>query len=92
MSLYTAGMEWLPADRLDVLKVATPLLLSGLVPSGVVPSRNVTAPVGLPLAEVTVAVNVTDWPNVDGLADDVRLVLVLASLTTWETVDDVLLR
>ena len=85
-------MEWEATDRADVLKVATPLLLSVPVPRVVVPSLNVTVPVGVPLDEVTVAVNVTDWPNVEGLADDVSAVLVLTSLTTCETVADVLLR
>ena len=35
-------------------------------------SVNVTVPVGVtdPVAGDTVAVNVTDWPDTDGLADD----------------------
>jgi len=49
-------------------------------PIPVVPSRKVTFPVGVPAAEVTVAVNVTDWPKPDGLALLVRLVEVEAYL------------
>src|SRR5262249_4814771 len=50
----------------------------------------VTEPLGVPAAEVTVAVNVTDWPTTDGFWLDVRLVVVAAPLTTWLTVLDVL--
>ena len=43
------------------------------VPSVVEPSMNVTVPVGIPepgASPVTVAVNVIDWPNTDGLAEE----------------------
>ena len=46
------------------------------MPSVVVPSLNVTVPVGVPAPgalTVTVAVNVTDWPKTDGLADEVSV-------------------
>ena len=33
------------------------------------PSLNVTVPVGVPLLAPTVAVKVTDWPNVEGLSE-----------------------
>jgi hypothetical protein len=61
----------MPADRVPVPRVT-------------VPSRNVTVPDGLPApgaTAVTVAVKVTDCPKTEGLAEDVRLVLVLALLT-----------
>src|SRR5205809_919293 len=61
----------------------------------VAPSRKLTAPVGVPApgaVTVTVAVKVTDCPNTDGLAEDVRLVLVFALLTTCETAALVLVR
>ncbi len=51
-----------------------------LLPSGVVPSRNWTAPPGVPVLpplSATCAVNVTDCPTVDGLASETRLVLVV---------------
>src|SRR5438874_2538938 len=56
-------MVWLPMDRADVLYVATPLAFSVPVPRTVAPSLNVTVPVGMPLAPVTVAVSVTCWPT-----------------------------
>jgi hypothetical protein len=49
-----------------------------------VPSRNVTVPEGLPApgaTTATVAVKVTLCPKTDGLADEARLVVVLALLT-----------
>ena len=50
---------------------------------------NVTDPVGVPLPETraTVAVNVTFWPNVDGLTELATAVVVAieAGLTTWTT-------
>ncbi len=55
------------------------------LPITVAPSRKLTVPAGLPApgaTTATVAVNVTLWPKTDGLAEDVRLVLVLALLTT----------
>jgi hypothetical protein len=54
----------------------------------VAPSRKLTVPVGDPAPgafTVTVAVNVTDWPKTDGLADEARVVVVFALLTTCET-------
>ena len=54
------------------------------LPITVAPSRKLTVPVGDPApgaVTVTVAVNVTDCPNTDGLTDDVRVVAVLALLT-----------
>ena len=60
---YAAVTECVPAVSVDVVKVATALLLSVPVPSVIVPSRKVIAPVGVPLlVEVTVAVNVTGVP------------------------------
>ena len=37
-----------------------------------------------------VAVNVTVWPDVEGLADESSAVVVLSWLTFWLTADDVL--
>ena len=47
-------------------------------PMFVVPSKNVTVPVGVPDAVDTVAVKVTLWPNVEGLFDDMIVLVVLA--------------
>jgi hypothetical protein len=44
------------------------------VPRVVVPSVNVTVPVGVPPVPVTVAVKVTCWPSVDGFGEEMRLV------------------
>jgi len=58
------------------------------LPTVVAPSRKLTVPAGVPApgaVTVTVAVKVTLCPKTDGFAEDVRLVLVLALLTTWLT-------
>jgi len=72
---YTAVIEWLPAARLLVVSVATNDAFSAPVPSDVVPSMNVTVPVGVPAGVgVTVAVKVTDWPTFAGFAEDTTAV------------------
>ena len=54
------------------------------VPNCAPPSRNLTLPVGVVIpAGETVAVNVTDWPEVEGLADEAKRVAV--TLTTFAT-------
>ena len=58
---YTAVMGWVPTLRMVVLKVATPAL-SVTVPRVVVPFLKVTEPVGVPVAEETVALKVTACP------------------------------
>jgi hypothetical protein len=78
---YTAVMEWAPRERVDVAKVATPPV-SGAVPSVVLPSLNVTVPVGVPAALFTVAVKVTFWQKADGLGEEVSVVVVATLLTT----------
>ena len=57
-----------------MLNVAVPPAESVPVPSVVVPSRNVTEPVAV--LGVTVAVNVTLCPKIDGFRDDVKAVEV----------------
>ena len=57
--------------RFVVSNVATPDAFSVLVPSVVVPSLNVTVPVGVTApgaVPATVAVKVVDWPKVEGFA------------------------
>ena len=55
--------------------------------SCVVPSKNVTLPVGVPSPPDTVAVRATDCPGTDGFGLDVRetfgSVLPLAVFTVW---------
>ena len=60
------------------MNVATPELFSGTVASVVEPSLKVTEPVGVALPEfgVTVAVNVTDCPTVEGFTELVSVVVV----------------
>ena len=70
---YTAVIEWLPTASAEVTNVAIPEPSKVPVPSIVEPSMNVTVPVGIPepgASPVTVAVNVIDWPNTDGLAEE----------------------
>jgi len=76
-------MLWLPGASDDVLNVAFPALFRVPVPNVVggviVPSRKVTAPVGVPApgaAAVIVAVRVTAWPKVAGLGETANVVIV----------------
>jgi len=82
-------IECAPTLRSVVLKVATPVALIVPVPSVVVPSRNVTVPVGVPepgASAATVAVKVSDWPKEPGLALEVSEVVVADWLTTTSPV------
>ena len=79
---YTAVIERLPAEREEVVYVAVaeaPLPDNVPLPKTVVPSLNMTVPVGVlvPPALVTVAVNVTESPIFEGLLFDAILVTVL---------------
>jgi hypothetical protein len=76
-----AVIEWLPAASALVLNVAWPLPLSEPVPSIVAPSIKVTVPVGVMIRPLTLAVNVTDWPNALGLSEDITDVVVGSTLT-----------
>jgi hypothetical protein len=71
------------------VKVAVPLL-SVALPRGVVPLINATVLAGFPAPAlvVTVAVNVTDCPNVDGLGgEELVIVVVVPALFTVCTTD-----
>jgi hypothetical protein len=80
-----------PAVSVVVINVADPAAKVP-IPNGVAPSRNVTVPVIVPaVVELTVAVNVTLAPTVDGFADEETLVVVVAfvaAFTTCETAGD----
>ncbi len=78
---YEPVIVWPPAESVPVMNSATPEPFRELVPSTVWPSRNVTVPLGVlgPLTPATVAVNVTDWPRVDGFTDEERVVVVAVS-------------
>jgi hypothetical protein len=73
-----------------VVYFATPPL--GVTTSSTeVPSLNVTVPVGVPPnSPLTVAVKVTDCPDLDGFSDDVSAVVVVAVATLWVNSPDVL--
>ena len=80
---YAAVMLWVPAVRADVDSVAMPPAVSAPLPIGVVPSLNVTKPVGVPPPEsgATAAVKVTLAPTSDGLAELVSVVAVASALS-----------
>src|SRR5581483_7101487 len=59
---YWAVTVCAPAASVEVVSVATPPL-SGPPPAGFPSTRNVTVPVGVPVAADTAAVNVTGWPS-----------------------------
>src|SRR5262245_794420 len=74
-----------PYARFEVLKLARPLASSNTVASAVEPSLKVTLDEGTALpgdVAVTVAVNVTCWPNTEVGADELTCVLVAALFTT----------
>jgi hypothetical protein len=71
----------LPAARAAVLKDATPLPLSVIVASTVLPFWKATVPVGIPApgaTAATVAVKVTDCPGFDGFGPEASPVVVEA--------------
>ena len=66
-----------PAASVAVLNEACPVASRRTADaSTVAPSRNFTVPLGIPAAELTVAVNVTPCPNTDGLGAELTVVLV----------------
>jgi len=72
-----------------LLNVATPDALTLLVPTMVAPLKKFTVPMGAPIGVgVTVAVMVTDCPNVDGLGAAISAVVV-AVMTTRLCAGDV---
>ncbi len=92
-------MVCVPTDRLEVLKLAVvvpPIVLSVPWPMLVVPSENVTVPVGLATAVLpglltdTVAVKVTACPDTEALAEDTTANVVLALLTVSVNVAELL--
>ena len=70
----------MPTVSPEVVNVATPLPFKDIgVPRLVPLSLNCTVPVGVPVPDVTVAVNVTAWPKSDGLTEVLTVVTVIAS-------------
>ena len=66
------------------MKDAIPLF-KGIWARAVGPSRKVTMPVDVGGPPVTVAVNETDCPPVDGLGEDVSAVVVANAWTFWRS-------
>jgi hypothetical protein len=80
--------------RVEIVKVAWPPLREA-VPRSMVPSLNVTLPVGVPVAGgtgATVAVSVSAWPKTEGLGEDARVIVVVEDVepTVWVSGVDVL--
>jgi hypothetical protein len=77
--LYVAWSVVLPGGNVEVVKDAFALPFRDAVPRRVNPKRKLTVPLGVPaVVDVTVAVNVTGCPNVEGFCDDAREVEVAA--------------
>ena len=69
-----AVMECVPTMSELVVKAAVPALPRVTAWRTVPLSAKVMEPVGVPLEEVTVAVKVTVWLNVEGLREEIRAV------------------
>ena len=80
---------FVPRGRVVAARLALPPA-KFTVPSTVAPELNVTVPVGVTVAEVTVAVNRTDCPKFDGLREETTRVVVVARFMIWPSGADVL--
>ena len=80
--LYVAVMGSLPSGSDDVVAVATPPVRVD-VPNVVAPLVNVTVPV---TPAGSVAVKVTDWPGLEGFAEETRVTTGVVLATTWVSV------
>jgi hypothetical protein len=72
-------MPWVATDRAEVVKLAEPTPLRGILPRVLAPSVKVTVPVGVPekgAFTATLAVKVMAWPKVDGLGAAESVVVV----------------
>jgi hypothetical protein len=79
--------------RVLVEKVATPALLTITVPRVAVPFLKTILPVGIgPLVAVTFASKVTDVPCVDGLSEEMSVVVVAERFTVCVRAAEVLAR
>jgi hypothetical protein len=77
---YVAMMLCVPAVKEDIVKVATPP--DSVTGGWGTPSiLNVTVPVADD--GDTVALNITDWPNVEGFGDDEMDIVAVASFIVW---------
>ena len=79
--LYWAVIEWDPVLSEEAEKVACPEASRVSVSMMVAPSLKSTVPAGIPAPVgllVTTAVKVTAWPEHEGLADELKVVVELA--------------
>ena len=84
---YTAAMVWVPIASVVLVYEATPPA-SVAAPSVLAPSLKVTAPEGV--APLTVAVNVTEAPKIDGVPLEVKVTELLTVFTVCVNVGEVL--
>src|ERR1043166_8852937 len=85
-------MEGEATEKVVLVYLATPPLRV-LVEIATPPSLKTTVPLGVPApgaVALTVAVRTTDWLDPEGLAEEVTAVELLALLTVWVTVPEVL--
>ena len=90
---YTAMMEWPPRFKFEMENVAWPAAFKDPEPSVLLPSLNVTVPVGTAVPgalTTTVAVKVTGWLWFDGLSEEVTEAVVESLFTVWVRGEDVL--
>jgi hypothetical protein len=87
---YTALIKCVAAPKPDVVRLAWSLAFNKPVPSVAAPSLNVTVPVSVEGTALTVAVKVTDCPNMDGFRDEATVVELLALFTVCDIEADVL--
>ena len=84
----------MPTESDEVVNVATPPERF-TTPIDALPSRKVTVPVGVPAdcgLPATAAVNVTTMPKLEGLSEEVRVVVLPALDTTCDKGDEVLVK
>jgi hypothetical protein len=77
-----------PALSVEMDVVATPLAFNMPDPIGVLPSRKITLPVA---SAGRVAVNVSAFPYVEGLTEDVKVIVAWNLFTVWDIGRDVTL-
>jgi hypothetical protein len=80
VALYWAERLTVPACRARGVSLAMPPLRL-TVPSVVPEPLKVTEPVGMPPEQVTFAVKVTATPKIEGLSEEVTVVVVVAAWT-----------
>ena len=83
---YSAVIEWLPIVRSRVTKVPTPLMVASEYTGDPLSKNDIVPAVTAPDAPTRVAwaLNVSTWPNTDGLADDTTDVDVAVPTATAE--------